>query len=88
VGDSGDPVVLGWWKGKWKGEQKEEWRERWGKQGGKRLGLAAEQWRPVSVRWRLISSIKGRESITVRECNWDFYSQKDWGRGARGAEKV
>jgi hypothetical protein len=39
------------------------------------------------IRWRLISRIEGRERIRVREGNWGFCSQKDLGRGARGAER-
>jgi hypothetical protein len=39
------------------------------------------------IRWRLISRIEGRESVRVKEGNWGFCSQKDLGRGARGAER-
>jgi hypothetical protein len=39
------------------------------------------------IRWRLISRIKRRETIRVREGSWGFCSQKDLGRGARGAER-
>jgi hypothetical protein len=36
---------------------------------------------------RLISGIKRRENIGVREGSWGLCSQKDLGRGARGTER-
>jgi hypothetical protein len=34
-----------------------------------------------------VGRVKGREGFRVRDVNWDFYGQKDLGRGARGAER-
>jgi hypothetical protein len=96
-------VVSDWWEGKWKGEQKEEWRKGWkerrgsGKRSGGRGsrrsnrgsigGQLLDNGGSYLIRWRLISRIERRESIRVREGSWGFYSQKDLGRGARGAER-
>jgi hypothetical protein len=42
---------------------------------------------PCLIGQRLISGIKRRESIGVREGSWGLCSQKDLGRGARGTER-
>jgi hypothetical protein len=39
------------------------------------------------IRWRLISRVKRRESVRIREGSWGFCSQKDLGRGARVTER-
>jgi hypothetical protein len=62
----------------WEGRQKEQWGKHWGwllNSGGSCL-----------IRWRLIR-IERRERVRVREGSWGFCSQKDLGRGARGAER-
>jgi hypothetical protein len=103
VGDSGYPAASDWWEGKWKGEQKEECRKGWkerrgsdersGRRGGRRSnggstgGWLLNNGGSYLIRWRLISRIKRRESVRVREGSWGFCSQKDLGRGARGAER-
>jgi hypothetical protein len=34
-----------------------------------------------------VGRVKGREGFRVRDVNWGFYGQKNFGRGARGAER-
>jgi hypothetical protein len=66
----------------------EEWRKGWKERRGKQQGnWLLSNGGSCLIRWKLISRIEGRESVRVREGNWGFCSQKDLGRGARGAER-
>jgi hypothetical protein len=64
---------------------------------GLKEGKVSESGTLIGVLWpentahhrqrRLISRVKRRESVRVREGSWGSCSQKDLGRGARGRER-
>jgi hypothetical protein len=73
VVDPGDPVVLSWWDGGGKGKQREE--QRGGgssrRSGGRRgRGQWLNNGSLCLIGWKLISGVKRRECIGIREGSW------------------